>query len=67
MADVLSKAANQAREMHKRTRSKRRAVTILDDNGNPINKFINPESLDTAIETAGPEISIGKVSTIYWC
>ena len=65
MADVLSKAANQAREMHKRTRSKRRAVTILDDNGNPINKFVNPESLDTAIEAAGPEISIGKVSGQY--
>ena len=65
LQDLIYKAANQAREMHKRTQSKRRAVTVLDDNGNPINKFINPESLDTAVETAGPEISIGKVSGQY--
>ena len=31
----------------------------------PINKFVNPEFLDTAIEAAGPEISIGKVSGQY--
>ena len=30
-----------------------------------LTSFVNPESLDTAIEAAGPEISIGKVSGQY--